>query len=233
LSRDLDYEDALSAAGVVLDQDDRDRTEREISVRGEYAMSPSFAIVAEAGANNREYDLNPPAVAVNRESNGRSYTVGANFDVARLARGEVTVGYLEQEYKDASIGDINGLALNARLDWFPTDRTTIGFTASRTVAETGLTFAAGAEQTAIGVRVDHELRRNVILSGALSGGARDYQGIDREDDLRRGELSVRYLVNRRVELRAGYALESQSSEGAARDRDFDVGTGFVALALRL
>lgn len=233
LSRDLDYEDALTAAGVVLDQDDRDRTEREISVRGEYALSPSLALIAEAGANTREYDLNPPAVSVNRESNGRFYTVGANFDLTRLARGEVTVGYLEQEYKDATIGDIDGLAVNARLDWFPTDRTTVGFTASRTVAETGLTFAAGAEQTAVGVRVDHELRRNVILSGALSAGARDYQGIDREDDLRRGELSVRYLVNRRVELRAGYAMESQSSEGAARDRDFDVGSGFVALALRL
>lgn len=233
VSRDLDYEDALSAAGVVLDQDDRDRTEREFVLRGEYALSPSLALIAEGGANTREYDLNPPAVAVNRESNGRFYSVGANFDVTRLARGEVTIGYLEQEYKDASIGDIDGLALNARLDWFPTDRTTVALTARRAVAETGLTQAAGAEQTEFGVRVDHELRRNVILTGALSGGARDYQGIDREDDLRRGELSVRYLVNRRVELRAGYALETQSSEGAARDRDFDVGTGFVALALRL
>lgn len=232
-ARDLDFQDAKTPGGVTLDQDDRDRTEREFSVRGEWALSPSVALVAEAGANTREYDLNPPAVAVNRESNGRSYAVGANFDVTRLARGEVTVGYLEQEFKDVSIGDINGLALNARLDWFPTDRTTVGFTANRSIAETGLTTTAGAEQSTLSVRVDHELRRNVIVSAALSGGSRDYQGIDRQDDLRRGELSVRYLVNRRAELRAGYVVESQSSGGAARDRDFDVGTGFVALALRL
>jgi hypothetical protein len=109
----------------------------------------------------------------------------------------------------------------------------VGFTANRSIAETGLTTTAGAEQSTLSVRVDHELRRNVIVSAALSGGSRDYQGIDRQDDLRRGELSVRYLVNRRAELRAGYVVESQSSGGAARDRDFDVGTGFVALALRL
>jgi hypothetical protein len=77
------------------------------------------------------------------------------------------------------------------------------------------------------------LRRNIILSGAVLAGQRDYEGLDREDDLRRFELGVRVMLNPRAEVRAGYAWDSQSSNGLARDRDFDVNTGFVALALRL
>jgi hypothetical protein len=231
--RELDFQDAATASGVIIDQDNRDRTERDLSLRGEVALSPSTALVAEVGVNHRDYDLAPPRVPASRESYGRSYMVGANFDLSRLARGEVTVGYVEQDYKDPAVQTVDGVALNGRVDWFPTDRTTVSFNGQRTVIDGGFGRASAAFYTEGGVRVDHELRRNVLVSGRVAVAQRDYQGLDRQDDLRRAEIGVTYMLNRRAEVRAGYSFERQSSEGVARDRDFEVNSGFVALALRM
>jgi hypothetical protein len=231
--QDLNYEDAATAAGVIIDQDDRDRTERDLEVRAEVAVTPSFALLGQIATNTRDYDLRPPAASVNRDSEGHAYLVGANFDLTRLARGEVAVGYLEQDYDDPAIPTIDGVALNALLEWFPTERTTVTFSGRRTVLDAGFVPAAAALLSEGGVRVDHEVRRNVLVSGAVLAGLRDYEGLDREDSSRRVELGVRVLINPRAEMRAGYAWDSVSSDGAARDRDFDVNTGFVALALRL
>ncbi len=233
LERSLDYDDAATVAGAILDQDDRDRNERELQVRAEVALSPSVAVVAQFGSNARDYDQRPPQVAFNRDSDGQTYLVGVNFDLTRLLRGEVTAGYLEQEYEDPRVATVDGLALDARLDWFPTERTTVTATGRRSVIDTGFAPAAAALYTEAGVRVDHELRRNILLSGAFLAGQRDYEGLDREDGLRRFEVGVRVLINPRAEVRAGVTRDSQASDGLARDRDFDVNTGFVALALRL
>jgi hypothetical protein len=231
--RELDFDDAATLAGVIIDQDERDRTESDFQVRGEVALSPSIALVGQAQVNNRDYDLSPPLAGFDRDSNGRVLTVGANFDLTSLVRGEVMVGYLEQEYDDAAIAAVDGLALDARLDWFPTQRTTVTVLGRRSVIDTGFAPAAAALHTEFGASLDHELRRNVLLAGAVLAGQRDYEGLDREDDLRRVEFGVRVLVNPRAEFRAGYAWDSQSSNGSARDRDFDVNTGFVSLTLRL
>lgn len=226
---EYDFEDSVDAFGAAIDEDGRDRSETAGYVRGEYAVSPALALVAQASANTREYDVVDPLV--NRDSDGKSYLVGASFDVTNLIRGEVTVGYFEQNYDDPDVGTVDGVAVAANAEWRPTQLTTVHVAASRSPEETGVGGAVSNLQTVGSVRVDHELRRNIVLTAGVDGGNREYRGVDREDSVLNGDVGVRYLVNRNVAVSGGYRFESQDSD--VLGEDFEVNRLFLTLSLRV
>ncbi len=228
----FDYKDGRTGAGIIIEQDDRDRDESFVTARAEYALSPRIALLGEAGVNNREYDLSFPVVPWNRDSEGRTYLVGANFDVTRLIRGEVAVGYFEQEWDDNSVPKEEGTAVRTNIDWFPTELTTVNLTAQRRNQDSGQAFAVSFLQESAGVRVDHELRRNVVLTAGLDTERRDYTGIARKDEVVGGTLSLRYLMNRRVVIGAGYRYEEQDSTGLNADEDYEQNRFFASVGLR-
>ncbi len=228
-----DYEDTTDNLGAVIDQDSRDRDERFVTLRSELGISPRIALLAEATFDKHEYDVTAPMVPWNRNSEGSTYLVGANFDLTRLIRGEVAVGYLQHEWEDPSLGETENVALNTNIDWFPTELTTVNFRASRRVDDSGTDFAASYLHSEAGVRVDHELLRNLIITGGFAETRREYRGLVREDEVVSADLGLRYLMNRRVVLSGGYRYEDQTSTGANRDRDFEINRFFLSLGLRV
>jgi len=227
-----DYDDGLTGAGIVIEQDDRDRDETFVTARLEYALSPRVALLGEASVTDREYDLVPPAIAWNRNSEGRQYLVGANFDLTRLVRGELAVGYYEQEWDTNQAPAEEGVAVRANIDWFPSELTTVNLRAQRQNNDSGQAFAVSFLQENLAVRVDHELRRNLVLTAALDGEHREYTGIAREDEVMGGTLSLRYLMNRRVVIGAGYRYEEQDSTGLNADEDYEQNRFFASVGLR-
>jgi hypothetical protein len=76
----------------------------------------------------------------------------------------------------------------------------------------GFTYTSSvAFDTSIGVRVDHELRRNILLFGELTYEQQDFKGLDRKDDITRFSTGLGYKLNRRARLEFAYTLRDQSS----------------------
>lgn len=219
---DLNYKNTTTTGGAFLLQDDRDRVTTTQSIKAEYAVSPATAVFVSAIANQRDYDLNTPLAAFNRDSDGYDVTVGVNFDAAALVRGEIELGYLSQSYDSAAFQDIEGLAARARVEWFPTELTTVTFSGSQSVEESTAPGSGGYTSANVGAMVDHELLRNVLLKGGLTFNRDDYEGVDREDKRVIGVLSAAYLVNRRVGLSLAYNYYDQDSSGAASTLDYSV-----------
>lgn len=228
----FDFEDGVTGAGVVIEQDDRDHDETSVTARAEYAISPRIALVGEASVNERDYDLTFPQVPWNRNSEGRTYLAGANFDITRLVRGEVAFGYFEQTWDDNTVPKQEGTAVRANVDWFPTELTTVNFFVQRRNEDSGQAFAVSYLQESASIRVDHELRRNVVVTADLDSERRDYTGIAREDDVMGATLSLRYAMNRRVVVGAGYRYEQQDSTGLNADRDYEQNRFFASVGLR-
>ena len=90
---------------------------------------------------------------------------------------------------------------------------------------------AGASR--YGARVDHELRRNVILTAGARVGTRDYETIDREDEFFYADAGADFMFNRRVALRARIGHEEVESTGVDRFRDFEVNTATLGLSISL
>jgi hypothetical protein len=216
----LNYDDGVTATGVVVDQDNRDRTTTIASVRADYAISPAAALLAEAVFNKRNYRLAPPAATLQRDSDGFELLVGANFDLSNTARGELRVGYTSQDYK--AFEDQSGLALHGQVEWFATQLTTVTGSASRTPEEGTANGSPGYFSSTVGVRVDHELLRNVLLYGQVGYQKDKYKSIDRDDGRTSAGFGATYFMNRTIGVRAGYTYLKQNSSGVVAGPDYSV-----------
>ncbi|WP_375547540.1 outer membrane beta-barrel protein [Oceanicaulis alexandrii] len=228
----FDYDDAPLFGGGIVDQDFRDRDELVLTGRGDYAMSPDTALFARLRYNDRAYDLSPPDVPLLRDSDGYTFDVGADFDIRGVARGVIGVGYTEQDYESPALPDIDGLSVEGLVEWFPTQLTTVSFNASRSVQDSAVAGSGGFFGTSVGVNVDHELRRNVIISAGVSLSEDDYSGIDRTDERLNVTAGVTYFVNRTAGIRASFSYQDQDSSGAAGNQDFSKNVIGLSLVLR-
>ena len=229
---DVDYDDAPLFGGGIANQDFRDHEQVKGMVRGDYALSPDTAVFGRISLNEREYDLAPPTVPVLRDSSGYTLDGGADFDIRGVARGQVGVGYTEQDYDSAALPDVDGLSVDAVVEWFPTQLTTVTVQASREVRDAPFNNSGGFFATAAGVTVDHELRRNVILHAGLSLGEDDYADIDRTDERFGVNAGLTYFMNRNVGLRASWNYADQDSSGTAGNQEFSRNTVGISLVLR-
>lgn len=121
------------------------------TLRGDLALSPDTAVFARYRYNERDFRLAPPAVANNRDSDGYTFDVGVEFDLGGLARGEIGAGYMKQEYENPAFGTVDGFGVDGLLEWFPTQLTTITFTARRSIEDAGIAAASGYVGTGLSV----------------------------------------------------------------------------------
>lgn len=219
--QDYDFKDRLDSAGAEVDQDFRDRQIMTYTAKAEYAVTPSTSIYLVSAFDDRKYDRMPPAVALNRDSRGRDIAIGASFDLAALARGEVQLGYAEQDYASSTLQDVKGLTGRATVEWFPTELTTVTLTGSRNVRDAVVPGAGGYLSGNFGLQVDQELLSNLIVTARAGYGLDQYKGIDREDKRTSGYLGANYLFNRNLGFTLAYDYLKQDSNGAAQGQSFE------------
>lgn len=229
--KDFNYKDVPNNRGTgVVDQDFRDRNELTYGGKAEYAVSPDTALYVTATGNKRDYDTNVPTQ--DRTSDGYVLGVGANFDVSELMRGDIQVGYMKQSYDNAAFKDIDGFSANAGVEWFPSQLTTVGVNASRSIQESTAAGAGGYVANSVGASIDHELLRNVMLSAKYNRGKDVYKGVDRDDKRDSFSATATYLVNRRVGLFLTYDYLKQTSSGAAKGSSFKDNKLVASVALQ-
>ncbi|MEJ0060810.1 MAG: outer membrane beta-barrel protein [Terricaulis sp.] len=230
-STEYDFEDAVdSVSALVIDQDFRDRSETALTGRVEVAISPRVSLVGQYTGDERDYDA---AASSALDSEGQTILAGVRMDLTNVIRGEVTAGQVSRDYDS---GTVDGVAIDANLEWFVTGLTTISVTASRDVQEGSATISDPYVNTQLNGRIDHELLRNFIISADVGSVRREYEApVDREDETLYGSFEARYLMNRRVALRAGYVHEENETSGvnAPIDRNFDANRFFAGITLRL
>lgn len=219
-ARRFDYADGRDAGGSVLSQAGRDRTQTVLTTRVDYALSPAVAVFAQVVDDRRRYP-NPWGDAPDRSSHGGEVLAGVDFQLGGLSRGEAAAGYIRQTFDHAAYADLSGFAGRVKLDWFPTQLTTVSAAASRSIEDTGVPGAAGALRTTAGLSVDHELLRNLLLTGQAAYGRDAYDGLDRRDQRFSLTLAATWRVNRRLSISGALARIDQTSSGAGRGPEYD------------
>ncbi len=212
-TKTFDYDDQGS---LTFNQNNRDRDEFYYGGKAEYAVSPDTAVFASLVGNTKEYDT---AVA-GRDSDGYVATVGANFDLSQAVRGELEAGYMSQSYDNALFNDIDGFSAKGRVEWFPTELTTLNVAGSRSIEESTAANSPGYVANSVSAGIDHELLRNVLLAANASYGKDKYEQIDRDDKRTGFNASAAYLLNRNVGLFLTYTYLKQESSGTAKGSSF-------------
>lgn len=225
----FDFVDAPSntTGNPDIDQDFRDHDQTELRARAAWALNRDVAAFVEGAVVERDYTAPTLLNPLNRDTTGNIVRAGVNFELPVLLRGDVAIGYQTFDFDDPSLSEIDGLSIDARVQWFITQLLTVTGTAAQTVEDPGLEGTAGAEVTRFGIRGDYEARRNLLLFAEANSGKFDFGDINRTDDRIDLAVGATYKLNRRVWLEGSYRHMNQDSDV----QDFSDNRLLVALKL--
>lgn len=229
-----DYEDTDRAGtGEVVDQDFRDHQYQSATLRTSYAVTPDLAIYGQGRLASRDYD-NPTingGQIFNRDTSSFDLQAGIDFELSSLIRGDIGVGYLEEDRDDDSLVDIDGLSVDGELVWFPSRLTTVTFDAYRRTEEQGIIQAPSSTTSSFGARVDHELKRNIIISAFANTRDIGFDGIDRDDEFNEFGAEGTLKLNKQVHLQVFARLLNRDTSGvdSVFQESFDKETFGVSL----
>lgn len=207
----FDYDDVALDDGLFQDQDFRDNDVTSLIARTSYAVERDWAIFAEVDISAADYDDPNIFSALNRDFTNTTLRLGTNFELRNLIRGDIGVGAFQSEYDDPTVEDVSGLSVDGGMQWFASQLTTLSFGAGRGVIDPGLIQTNAAVRSNVSARADHELRRNLIVSGEARFTNFDFENIDRNDDRWNLRASAVWKINPNIWVDSSYELTDQSS----------------------
>jgi hypothetical protein len=208
--RALDYDDTIRLTGVV-DNDDRDRKRNDLKFRVGHQTTPGLQPFLQLALTEVNYDQQFDRNGYDRSSEGFDLVGGTEIDLSGNTVGEVFFGYIRRNYDDPRFLQVDGPIFGAEVTWNVTGLTTMIFSADRLLDGTTIDGVAGIVNTGIGIQLDHELIRSLILSLDLAANNEDFQGIDRDDDIYRASLEGIYMMNRHLHIRFGYEYQARNT----------------------
>ena len=194
------YED-LREAGVVNPLSRQSFNAAAGTLGGSYEVAPG----RHATATVRLQDISHlDSSARARDSLTAEALLGVQYDFDGVWQGRAAFGWRRRDYQGATLRPLSGPAAELALTWLPSGMTTVGLSLARTVEESIQPNAVSYTRSVMQLRVDHEWRRNVILSAEAGLDNRDYQVTHQNATDLRLAIGPRWMVNRRLTLSAGY-----------------------------
>lgn len=144
------------------------------------------------------------AATSSRDSQTWAGLVGFRYDFDGVWAARIAVGYARREYSGAQFKPLETPAVDATVTWNVTSLTTLNFFARRTIQESIRQTTASYVSNYGEIRADHELYRNIILTGAVGLDGQEYQQPSQlalDLNLR---ASVTWLINRNLALSLDY-----------------------------
>lgn len=134
-----------------------------------YSVNPAQRIYIEGQVNDRSYavsqgNANAPDLLADRSSKGFAVRAGFARQITEILQLDANAGYLRQEFDNPAVATISSYSFDASLLYSPTRLTRFRLSAARTLDDTVNPFFNGLLRTEIGLGVEHELRRNLLLS---------------------------------------------------------------------
>ncbi len=213
------YEDGRDGLDVPVDQDFRNRTLLTGDLGAEFAVSPDMSVFVNGTVNQRNY-VDQPLLSPSRDSKGYEVTAGTSFQLSKLIRSEIGVGYFQQNFEDASFEDVDGFAVRAQLEYFITPLVTLTARANRGVEESSTLGSGAFVATSFSLTADYEFLRNLIVSASISYEEDRFQDIDRDYKITGARMGAEWRLSPRYSLHAQYDFRDQDASGTFPGREF-------------
>ncbi|UAK23396.1 outer membrane beta-barrel protein [Sphingomonas nostoxanthinifaciens] len=229
----LRYSDNVTFAGAPASQGYRDRNSYRGTARGEYALTPDVSLLVQGTASFQRYTQNNQS-AFNRNSDRQELLGGISMELTQLVRAEAGVGYIHLTYKQPGLQGFSGIGARAQVQFFPSQLTTVSLKASRTIEDSGLPTAPSYVRSLVALQVDHELLRNLILSGSAQYSNNDFNLQARQEH--RPEFFARaiYTLDRHFSLTARYDhIESHAQPFGLGGKTFALNQLTLTLSARI
>jgi hypothetical protein len=196
----LDFQPIRFPNGTTRSQQDRDRTIDRVTGQLQYALTPSAAVYGQVSYGETDYWRALSPGVPNRDSHGVRVLGGLNLDLAGFLRGIIGVGYVWRNYEANRYRDVDGLSVEAKLEYFLSPLTTFTLSGRRVIEDSSLGASEAFFDNRLSLRADHELLRNLILNAQVDYAHQDYIGSSRNSDVYRFSGGARYFSSNRLGL---------------------------------
>lgn len=191
-----------------------------------YAFAPGRSLTLVTRLTNIDYRQ--------AEQRGRSSFTwevlgGVRYDLTGLWGLRFAVGYRQRNYEGTALPTLSGPALEGEVIYLPTQLTTLSLSARRSIEESIRADSVAFTRTYLRLGVDHELYRNVLLSGEIRGEQRVYERPRETVTDIVGLVAAHVYLNRRTSVSLSYQREERV-QAPAGTREFD--QNLVRLRLR-
>ncbi len=219
-----DYDNG-TADGQPYFQNYRNRVEVTPNVIFGYELAPRrnlVLVVRDSIANYSSANFDLPR----RNYNDVQVLAGIDYDVTGLWRYRLLAGYESRTFNNRLYQSIQAPIVEAAVIWSPTGLTSVTASATRHVEDSADSNSVGYTETALSLRVDHELLRNVLLQANAGYYLDEYEQNEGNQSLYRIGAGATWLMNRNMQLIGSYDFSSRQSSGGA---GFNVNPGQQAI----
>ena len=214
----LNYNDVPASAGFI-NNDDRDRNVYGVGGRTGMNLGDDYQVFLQATHNWREYRLQPDDFGFDRNSSGNEVAIGVAKAGPGPFTGEVYVGYLNQNYVDPSLGNVSVPDFGGELTYRLSPVTRLTAFVSRSVRESDLAGIGSYLDTTGGMRLDHDLQRDLHLHLRASYTTDDFTGSTRRDEVASFAAGVRYFFLPQTFIGFEYQYQRRDSNVATASYD--------------
>jgi len=201
-------------AGLPTSQRFRDRTVLSGGVTTRYQLSDQRGILLVLQGLNSHFLRSQPG-APSANSKTALLLAGLDYQATGLWRYRILGGVEVREFEASQFGTRVAPVVEASVIYTPTGLTTITGSARRAIEDPQTEGTAGYTFTTVGVVVDHEYRRNILLQGRANFQAAEFLGSSSTSSSYTLGAGVNWLVNRRLRLSADYDATQQSGSGSS------------------
>ncbi len=202
-----------TAAGQPYVQTYRDRVVVQPSVTAGYELAPRRNLVVVVRDAVASY-TNQGSFTPRRDYNDIAVLGGLDFDTGSVFRYRLLAGYESRSFSSSQLKTIQAPIVEAEVVWNPDALTTVTATASRRIQDSADETTVGVTSTDLGLRVDHELLRNVLLRASANAFLDDYSRGQGSQQLFTAGTGATWLLNRTMQLGLNYDFTRRVTNGA-------------------
>lgn len=220
------YGDVDLAGGGKEDNGDREYVEPDASFRVGYEVSPAFRPFIEAGYAPRIHFESQDRNGFDRDSDGYRLSMGFAFEPSPLWSGELALTYLLRDYADPDLETVDTFGATGQVTWRPGEMTTVDLTLSTALNETATAGSSGSRLHGGQLRVAHDLREYLTVTGSAGVDYEDFQGTDQTELTLRSNAGILWRMNRWLAWTLDYDfIYNDSSEPQSDDYENRITAG--------
>jgi hypothetical protein len=164
--------------GIPVNQSYRDRNLYTGSLTARYEFAPLRNAVLVIRDTSVQYtSSNKNIFGPDRSGNGVQILAGLDYTASAVWRYRLLAGWQLRTFTSSAYQSQNAPIFEADVIWQPTGLTTVTFKGVRAIADASNEAVASYAYTAARLQADHELRRNVLLSGYVGVANASYLGV--------------------------------------------------------
>ncbi len=223
------YEDAKLAGGGMESQNDRNVSNYTLRARIGYDAGLAFSPFVQASITNSVFDLKVDRNGEQRDSLAYDLRGGIVINVSEKLSGEISAGYVVQEFSDPGLAALAGFVIEGALAWSPQRDTQFELTLGSNLGGSTTAGDSGAISYTGNLGVTRRVRDNLELNASAGLTYTNFEGLDRIDTTLNANLGFEYWLNRNWSITGDASYEKLHSSTMANNYD----TGIVMFGVKV